>query len=116
MDNTDDGKYKVLSVSDIIMKMPAKTPLSPETVHELLAFLKQRDYIRVKYSDLNDYCLTVLPKGRFYVESTKEEKSERKSSRNRFIAASFFGAMIGSIIGSTIVIALFMLLKILQLL
>ena len=106
----------MLSVSDIIMKMPAKTPLAEGTVHELLTFLKQRDYIRVKYSDLNDYCLTVLPKGRFYAESDKEEKAQRKSGRNRFIAASFFGAMLGSVIGSTIVIAVFMLLKILQLL
>ena len=69
---------------------------------QMINYLKDREYIKIKYSDENVYCLCPLPKGRLYFENENSEKIESKQKFKEFLWTAFFGAMTGSIIGGII--------------
>ena len=108
---TEDGTaYKVLAYADISEKLGT----APETLKELLTYLNEREYIKIKYNDAKDVCLTVLPKGKLYTESVKKDVKTVSKGRIKFFIATFLGAMAGGIVGSGITILVCVLFKLLS--
>ena len=94
-----DGNYKVLDKNDLINNYSKKYKINQDSLNDMIEHLQQRNYINVKYSDDNVYCLTVLPKGRLFEEKNKELQNERKKYNKLIITAmslSCISAFVGA--------------------
>lgn len=92
----EDGSFKVIERQDMIKAVSKK--MDNETLRAIVKFLQDNEMLDKKYSDETKYCVSVLPKGRVYVESMREQKQEIKLSRKmaRFIiVGSFIAAFAG---------------------
>jgi len=96
----EDSNFKVIDRDDLAKAVSKKADNA--TVRAILKFLQDNDMIDKKYSDETQYCLSVLPKGRVYVETLREKRKEIKISRKmaRFIIlGSFIAALAGVLVG-----------------
>ncbi len=101
----EDGSYKILKTDYIISSLPSSIKASEEGVADCINHLEDREYLKLKYSEDNTFCLSVLPKGRKHTEVAKEQKTILKKN-NRYLKltvifagiASFVGAMLAGVI------------------
>lgn len=100
----DGGSYKVLELNEIIASMP-KFKMQFDTLKQNLEYLKEREYLDIKYFDENEVCLCVMPKGRLHSEEIAEQKKQVKSFYKVLIVTSissalfaFLGALLGWIV------------------
>jgi hypothetical protein len=97
-----EGSYKVIEIDDVIRLMPSKFKVDFDTVNHLMGYLKNGEYISIKYSDKEVFCVSPLPRGRRIFEVEKEEKKVSKKKLLKFILISFvylmliFGACLGA--------------------
>ena len=103
------GKYKVLSFEDIITSLSVKGLIDVEMVRKKIKLLTEKEYLSVKYEDDGEICLTVLTKGRQYLEKCVEDEIEKSRLLRSYFIYGFLGAFLGSIIG-VIINVLFLLL------
>jgi len=97
----DDGSYKIIEKAELAKEMVRGT--EPAVLNQMVRFLSDNEMIDVKYTDETVFCLTVLPKGRVAVESTRRKARDliRIDRRTLLIlfggcfVASLFGAMLG---------------------
>lgn len=97
----EDGTYKVIDASTLLQKFPRKYHVELSQLNVMLETLKKRDYIDVKYSDNNVYCLCTLPKGKLQFENLKDDSKVIKKvykmlSINLILTSvfAFLGAMV----------------------
>ena len=101
---SDDGSYKIVEVSDIIMALPKHFRMDSEAVKHILTHLERQDMISIKYDDDGVYCLAVLPYGFEVLETEKPRRPKTKENtinwKNFFIlfSSAFFGAVVGAIV------------------
>lgn len=100
-----DGSYKVLDKVDLLSKMPKKYKTDNDGLNSMISHLQERNYLSVKYTDDQVYCLAVLPKGRLYEEKNEELINEKKKYNKLIITtmtlscvASFIGAFLAVIV------------------
>ena len=105
----EGGSYKILSVGDILMRMPKKLGMDEDALRESLKVLQEREFIRVKYEDETEFCLCTLPKGRFLYESKEEQREETVKTRRAYCAYGFLGAFLGSALAVAVAAVVFML-------
>ncbi len=96
----ENGAYKILSVEDILAKLPARLGAGERDVREGLEELRRREYIRVKYEDDAEFCLCTLPKGRLFYESREEERESSAKARRRCFLSGFLGGAAGSLLAA----------------
>ncbi len=96
----ENGAYKILSMEEILEKMPLKTAADAAEIRSGLHALCEREYIRVKYEDEREVCLCTLPKGRFFYESMEDKKEESVKVRKKYFFHAFFGALIGGMLAA----------------
>jgi len=100
----EDGKFKVIETADLGKAVSSRADL--ETIKPMLKFLKDNEMIDIKYSDETKYCISVLPKGRVYVETHIGKKREISLSR-RFalfiVGGSFVAACAGAVLGQILI-------------
>ncbi len=103
----DNGSYKIVEISDIIMALPRHFRMDTESVKHILTYLERQDMISIKYDDDGVYCLAVLPYGFEVLENEKPilRKNEVKTNKNfkflwifLYFLAAFFGSAVGSLI------------------
>lgn len=82
-ENCKDNSYVIIKSSDINMYLSQKKQLDNESIKETVDYLAEREYIKLKYSDEETYCLTMLPKGRLFSEDRKEQKRRLKKENKR---------------------------------
>ena len=86
-----EGSYKVLEVDDLIRLMPKKFKVDFDTISQLMGYLKTGEYVSVKYSDNEVFCVSPLPRGRRIFEVEQEEKnSNKKSKLKKFFLLTFY--------------------------
>ncbi len=76
-----EGSYKVLEVDDLIRLMPKKFKVDFETISQLMGYLKTGEYVSVKYSDNEVFCVSPLPRGRRFFEVELETKKNKKGKK-----------------------------------
>ncbi len=87
----NEGSYRVLEVDDLIRLMPKKFKVDFDTISQLMGYLKTGEYISVKYSDNEVFCVSPLPRGRRIFEVEQEEKnSNKKSKLKKFFLLTFY--------------------------
>lgn len=98
-----EGSYKVIDKDDFIDFFPSKQNVDAEAVDNMLKYLAEREYIDIKYSQDDTYCLCSLPKGRVVTESVVLDKKEKKKTTKNYLLIVFLGAFFGAMVGSIIV-------------
>ncbi len=76
------GEYIILNRSELAKNLPSD--YHQEDVDEAMLQLQASDYVTVRYSDGDVYCLSVLTKGYVYGEKLKEQiaaKQEEEQAR-----------------------------------
>lgn len=87
----NEGSYRVLEVDDLIRLMPKKFKVDFDTISQLMGYLKTGEYVSVKYSDNEVFCVSPLPRGRRIFEVEQEEKnSSKKSKLKKFFLLTFY--------------------------
>lgn len=98
----EEGSYKVIETEEILKNIPTKFMVEEDGLKQMIKYLKDREYIDIKYNDEKVYCLCPLPKGRLYFEQEYSSKKDSSKKFKQFLWTAFFGAMAGSIIGGLI--------------
>jgi hypothetical protein len=98
----EDGSFKVIEITEMAKSISRNT--AAESIRPILKYMQDNDMIDVKYADEAKYCLSVLPKGRVYVED-QIKKVDIALSRRMLVAvitggfvAAFVGALLANII------------------
>jgi DNA-binding MarR family transcriptional regulator len=101
-----DGSYKIIEKTEL--RQPHNSA-DISAVTQMIRYLQDNEFIDVKYTDENVFCLTVLPKGRVAVENVKN-KSDRHGVDKKTLAIwgiiYFMGAFLGALF-ATILARLF---------
>ena len=105
----ENGGYKILSLKDILGKMPPELHAEESDVRSGLCALREREYIRVKYEDDREFCLCTLPKGRFFYENRAEERDEGAKVKRKFFLSGFFGSLAGGVLAALAALAVLLL-------
>ncbi len=95
-----DGSYKIVEEKDLLSCFPQKLKADGEGLAHMLKFLREHDYIDVKYAEEGVYCLVPLPEGRMYDERVKREKSESLKRRVLLFVFTLIGAFTGAFAGA----------------
>jgi hypothetical protein len=105
VEECSEGSYKILETEDIIKHLPKSFKADEVAVAQIAKYLENGEYISVKYSDDQQYCLCPLPFGRQFIENAdQEEKNKRQGRRARlknsigYFFCSLFGAFFGTLI------------------
>lgn len=73
-----EGSYSIIDVDDIVLSMPKKFKADKEIILQIMEYLSNGEYISVKYSDDDQYCLCPLPFGRQFVEKDELQNKNKK--------------------------------------
>jgi len=99
----EDGSFKIVEVAEMTKAVSKKAEL--EAIRPTLKFLQDHEMIDIKYSDESKYSLSVLPKGRVYVETQGIKRVDVTLSRRMIvfaIAGSFVAAFLGALLANII--------------
>lgn len=99
-----NGSYKIIEISDIIMSLPKHFRMDSEAVKHILSYLERQDIISIKYDDDDTYCLAIMPYGFEILENEKPRLIKQKEPKEKrinisTIIFSFVSAMIGTALG-----------------
>jgi len=99
----EDGSFKIVEAAEITKAVSPTAEL--ETIRPMLKFLQDNEMIDIKYSDASKFSLSVLPKGRVFVETQSSKRTAITLSRRMVLllvagmfAAAFVGALLAGII------------------
>ncbi len=101
----EDDTYKVIDYSNLISQFPNKFKCSKDELEQSLEFLRAGQFIDIKYSENETYCLAVLPKGKMILEESLFESNTLSKFSKLLIFTSlssgvmaFLGALIAVLI------------------
>lgn len=98
--------YKVLNKSQLVAELPRKLDIDDQSLLNIITFLKENEYVDVKYQDKDEICLSATVKAESYVEGEKNitQKATITSGQvtvlliGMFLAA-FVGTLVANIVG-----------------
>lgn len=97
--------YKVLNKNQIISELPKKYNVDVQTLHSILAFLKENEYVDVKYQDKEEICLAVTVKAESYVDGEKNMTQKAKITTGQIgilFVVTFVAALLGALVATLI--------------
>ncbi len=101
-----DETYKVIDFNTLINNFPKRLNMQKEQLDQSLEYLQTGEYIDLKYSENDTYCLTVLPKGRIILEDNGREK-KTFSRFNQLLLLTTLTSGIMAFLGAFLAIMLF---------
>ena len=104
--NKCGNSYKVLEKKQIISELPSKLKIDAQALAAIIAFLKENEYVDVKYQDKDEICLCCTVKAESYTEGEKNMEQKAKITNGQvgvlwlgvFVMA-FLGSLIATLIG-----------------
>lgn len=104
-DKADNG-YKVLKKQQLLDELPSKLGVDAQNFSAIIAFLKENEYVDVKYQDKDEICICSTVKAESYMTGEKNIQPKAKITNGQIVflltamfLASFFGALIATLIG-----------------
>lgn len=101
--------YKVLSKSQLLAQLPTRLRVDEQALSGILSFLKDNEYLDVKYQDKDEICLAATVKATNYKENEKNLIQRANISVGQVILlitgvflAAFLGALIATVVGKLI--------------
>ena len=104
-----DGSYKVIEKNELINAISKKNKVDEDALKAMIEHLQERNYLSIKYSDDNVYCLSVLPKGRLFEEKSKELANEKRKF-NKLVVITLSLSSVASFVGAFCAMIVFKLL------
>ena len=101
--------YQVLNKTQLLQYLPKKLNIDLQSLLGIITFLKENEYIDVKYQDKEEICLCTTVKAESYNEGEKNIMQKAKITNGQawllflgvFLAA-FVGALVATLIGKLI--------------
>ena len=100
------ANYKVINKGQLLAQLPSKLHLDAHGLQGIITFLKEDEYIDVKYQDKDEICLSTTVKAASYNENEKNviQRTSISSMQISILAlcaflASFAGALLAVLIG-----------------
>ena len=98
--------YKVLDKNQIVAELPKKLGIDVQGLLAIIAFLKENEYVDVKYQDKDEICLCCTVKAESYTDGEKNMEQKAKITNAQvwvlwvgvFVMA-FLGSFIATLIG-----------------
>ncbi|MEG1706175.1 MAG: hypothetical protein RR086_05590 [Clostridia bacterium] len=101
VENCSD-KYSILGKDEIISALPTKTKLDLETFDAIINFLREKEYLSVKYLDSAEICVMSTLKASAYFEEPHSTTREKVNLPNKQYLITFLSALLGALIGALI--------------
>lgn len=101
-----DGSYKVVDVKTLLENSPKRLRLKEDSINDMLKYLEDQEYIDIKYSEKEVYCLAILTKSRVLFENVKNEEKTRAGLK-KFLIWSLILSGVMSFLGAFLAILLF---------
>lgn len=100
------NSYKVLNKTQLLEELPKRLEIDMQGLLGIITFLKENEYVDVKYQDKEEICISTTVKAESYVEGEKNITQKAKITNGQvgllilgvFLAA-FFGAFAAMLIG-----------------
>ena len=94
--------YKVVSKQHLTGALPTKYSLTAEELVAVITFLKDNEYLTVKYQDKDEICLALSVKAESYLSGYSEEQPSMntkvaKSQAWLLVSATFIAAFLGAL-------------------
>lgn len=102
---TVGNSYKVLNKNQILEELPKKLGLDMQTLTGIITFLKENEYVQVKYQDKEEICITTTVKAESYVVGEKDITQKAKITNGQvwfLLLGVFFAAFLGALIATLI--------------
>lgn len=93
--------YKVLEKKQIVAELPKKLNLDAQGLLAIITFLKENEYVDVKYQDKDEICIACTVKAESYLEGEKDMTQKAKITNGQ-IGLLFLGVFLAAFIGSLI--------------
>lgn len=104
--NKTGSSYKVLNKGQLMDELPKKLKVDEQSLSAIISFLKENEYVDVKYQDKDEICVTTTIKAESYLDGEKDLQQKAKITNAQatllfvgvFIAA-FLGALAAVLVG-----------------
>ena len=100
------NSYKVLNKKQILDELPQKYKIDAQSLLGIITFLKENEYVDVKYQDKEEICICTTVKAESYAEGEKNITQKAKITKGQLglllfgvFLAAFLGALVATIIG-----------------
>lgn len=91
--------YKVVKKQQLLEALPKKYQMDADTFVNIVAFLKENDYLVVKYQDKDDICLALTVKAETLLDGENEMAVKSKITGGQ-IWFIFIGAFLAAFLGA----------------
>ena len=91
------NSYKVLNKEDLLNELPKKLDIDMQDLQGIITFLKENEYVDVKYQDKEEICISSL--SWYFTQKAKITNGQVGLLILGVFLAAFFGAFIASLIG-----------------
>lgn len=73
------GSYKVITSDELILDFPARYGADKDLIWQMISNLSQKGFLLIRYDRDGEFCLSLTPKGRLYLETdVKQGESSKK--------------------------------------
>lgn len=93
--------YKVVKKQQLIDALPKKCKIDADVFVSIVAFLKENDYLVVKYQDKEEICLSLTVKAETYLAGEKEMAVKSKITGGQ-VWLLFLGVFLASLLGTLV--------------
>lgn len=99
------GEFELISLNEIETNLKAKD-FSRNKLISSLNYLRDKDYIKLRYAEDDEICYAILTNANIYIESLNQSKNINKRNNKKFILRiifTFLSAFLGGLCGAMLV-------------
>ena len=93
--------YKVLNKNQLVSDLPQKLGVDVQSLLAIVTFLKENEYVDVKYQDKDEICICTTVKAESYNEGEKNIEQKAKITNGQ-VGLLFFGVFLAALLGSLV--------------
>lgn len=95
-----EGSFKLVEEDELLSCFPARFGVDKEGLAQIMTYLEEHKYVEIRYAEEGEYCVCVLPEGRKYSETVREEKTTSSRRRRDTVLMTAVGAFLGAFVGA----------------
>ena len=99
------NSYKVLNKQQLLDELPQKLKIDLQALLGIITFLKENEYVDVKYQDKEEICICTTIKAESYAEGEKNITQKAKITNGQvslLLLGVFFAAFLGTLLATLI--------------
>ena len=95
--------YKVLNKAQLLEELPQRLKIDLQGLLAIITFLKENDYVDVKYQDREEICICTTVKAESYADGEKNMTQKAKITNGQawiLFAGVFLAAFVGALVAT----------------